>query len=146
MNGQRASRRAISGFSMIELLVVMIIVGILASIAVASYRSNVMQANRTDAIRAMTSWRQSLERCYSQSYTYVGCSAIPGTLPTPSPSAYYLISFPTLAASSYKIVATPTGRQVNDTTCASFQVTNTGAQAAQTSGGVDSTRTCWGSN
>lgn len=136
------------GFSLIELLVAIAIVGVLAAIAVPSYRTYVLQAHRTDAVRALSSYRQALERCYSQNFTYVNaattpCPAAPGAATT-SANGYYNVTFPTLTATTYTILATATGAQVKDASCASLQVTNTGAQSALNSGGADSTQACWG--
>jgi type IV pilus assembly protein PilE len=52
-----------NGFSLIELMMAVAIVGILAAIAVPSYTAFVRQSNRTDAVRALTLDAQALERC-----------------------------------------------------------------------------------
>ena len=146
--GRAAARSASGGFTLIELMIAVAIFALITAIALPMYRSEVLRANRVDAVRTLTSYRQALERCYSQNFTYLNqvtspCPAAPG-LPTNSTNGYYAITFPGMTATSYTIVATPNGTQVNDTSCASMQVTNTGAQSALNSSGTDSTQTCWG--
>jgi type IV pilus assembly protein PilE len=149
MSGRTGPRRLTGGFSLIELMVAIAIVGVLAAIAVPSYRTYVLQAHRTDAVRTLTSYRQALERCYSQNFTYVNavttpCPAATGAATT-SPNGYYNVTFTVTAAPpAYTILATATGTQVKDTNCASMQVTSAGAQTALNSAGADSTQICWG--
>jgi type IV pilus assembly protein PilE len=136
------------GFSLIELMVAVAVVGIITAIALPSYRSYVLRSNRTDAIRTLSFYQQALERCYSQNFSYINaaatpCPSAPGT-PTTSTDNYYNITFPVLAANQYTILAVPTGPQAKDTQCASMQVSQNGAQSALDSGGVDSTQACWG--
>ena len=128
-----------NGFSLIELVVAMGIVGILAAIAIPAYTSYTKSANRTDAVRSMTYDAQALERCYSQTFTYLGCaSAVSG----PSAQGYYTITVaPT--ANSFQITATPLkSPQTSDSTCTSFTLNNAGTQGATPAGNA---QTCWGS-
>ncbi len=128
-----------NGFSLIELVVAIGIVGILAAIAIPAYTSYTKTANRTDATRTMTYDAQALERCYSQSFTYVGCaSAVSG----PSAQGYYTVTIaPT--ANSFTITAVPLkAPQTQDSACTSFTVNNAGTQSAT---GTASSQTCWGS-
>jgi type IV pilus assembly protein PilE len=128
-----------NGFSLIELVVAIGIVGILAAIAIPAYTSYTKTANRTDATRTLTYDAQALERCYSQSFSYLGCaSAVSG----PSAQGYYTVTIaPT--ANSFTITATPLkSPQTQDSACTSFTVNNAGAQSAT---GTASSQTCWGS-
>lgn len=137
-----------SGFTLIETMIAVAIVGILAAIAVNSYSSYVRRTNRTDATRTMMQDAQSLQRCYSQNFTYlpaVPCATTAGT--ANSPSGYYSVTITIPAtATSYTITATPIAApQTKDTQCASFTLTSSGAQSALNSGGTDATKACWGS-
>jgi len=136
------------GFSLIELMVTVAIVGILASIAYPSYRAYVLKSNRTDAIRALTEDAQILRRCYSQAFTFVGCTPIPPTAPAfvLSPNGYYKLSSVITAGppESFVLTAAYTGAQTADTTCAKFTVDQTGNQDAKASTGADQAMTCWG--
>lgn len=135
-----------AGFTLIELMIAVAVVGILAAIAYPSYQTFVRKSNRTDATRTMMQDAQALQRCYSQAYTYTGCVTAPaGTVN--SPGGYYSINIAP-AATAYTITAKPLAgsTQVADTKCATFVIQGSGQQTAQDSGGADSTKTCWGTN
>jgi len=141
----RAPQRS-AGFTLIELLITMGIIAILAAIAYPSYQSYVRSSDRTDATRSLLQTAQTLERCYSQNFTYLAnCSIVSGT--TSSPQGYYSINVNLQSASQYTLTATPAeSPQTGDSTCAEFQLLSSGQQLAQNAGGTDTTQTCWGSN
>jgi type IV pilus assembly protein PilE len=144
---QRTRPRFSAGFSLIELMVAVSIVGILAAIAIPSYNSYVRRANRTDATNTMMQDAQALQRCYSQNFTYTPTTPCPTPAgPTTTPGGYYSITI-ALAAPTYTITATPIkSPQTLDTQCATFTLLSSGTHSSKNSGGTDTTVACWGSN
>jgi len=150
--GRREVAMKKNGFSLIELIVAVGVLGILAAIAIPAYNSYTMKTNRTDATRTMTLDARSLERCYSQNYTYgSNCPTTAGT--TISPQGFYSVTIAitnadpsTNTAASYTITAVPAKPpQTSDSACRTFTLSSSGAQTATSSSGAANTRTCWGS-
>jgi type IV pilus assembly protein PilE len=139
-----------AGVTLMELMVVVAIVGILAAIAYPAYTQFVMQTNRTDATKTIQLAAQSLERCYSQNFTYINsattpCNIVPGN--TTSPNGYYTITVAIADAQDYTLTAVRLAApQTSDNQCAQFTLSSTGQQAAQDTSANDTTQTCWRSN
>jgi type IV pilus assembly protein PilE len=144
----RTPRSAQAGVTLIELLVAVAIVALRAAIAMPAYSSFVRSSNRSDAKRTLMQDAEALQRCYSQTYTYAGCT----TVATTSANGYYSIAYtaPNAAANPptpYYLTATPIkSPQTSDTQCAQFILSGNSQQSATDSGGNDTTQTCWGGN
>ena len=140
-----------AGFTLIELMITVAIVGIIAAVAAPSYQDYVRQTNRAAAKVALYENAQFMERFYSQNSQYdasVGMDArantaddAPVTLPnTQSPktgTAQYNISLQAAGNDTFVLQAVPTGTMAGDT-CGTLTLSNTGLQG---SGG--SVASCW---
>ncbi|HTY94285.1 MAG TPA: type IV pilin protein [Steroidobacteraceae bacterium] len=147
-----------NGFSLIELMVVVTIVAILASIAVPAYTSSVRKSRRTEAKTAITDLAAREERYFATQNVYSAdpialqyAAAGSGASWPIAVGSYYSISSITVGAATattpgtYTLQITPSAGspQLQDTSCQVFQVDQTGKQSSQDSGGNDSSSTCW---
>ncbi|MFT7286851.1 MAG: type IV pilus assembly protein PilE [Halieaceae bacterium] len=72
--GATAGRKA-AGFSLIELMIVLVVLGILVAVAVPSYRNSIARSQRVDAQSALLGFSQAMERFFTQNYTFEGAAA-----------------------------------------------------------------------
>ena len=128
------------GFSLIELLIVMVIVSILAMIAVPSYQASVIKSRRADGRVVLNDIAQKLERCYTQfgAYDAAAC-AIDDAAVIQSPEGFYAVTVAIADASTYTLTAAPQGPQTDDTGCGNLAFTNTGVRSAD----GDTPDRCW---
>ncbi len=143
------------GFTLIELMIGVAIIGILAGIAYPSYLKQVQKSNRSDAKVELNETAQRLQRCFTAHGKYDtadGVCAVVDILQTPdgilSTEGFYQIKIADAAdldSATYKLTATPVagGRQDSDDECDRFTLNQLGVREAFTSGNVDNTDNCW---
>lgn len=132
------ARKQASGFTLIELMIVVAIIGILASIAYPSYQQYILRANRAEAQAILTETAQFMERYFTTNGTYKDGALLSGVSPKgASGSAIkYNISFSvTPSATAFTLQAAPAGAQASDS-CGTLTLSNTGVQTPTTAG-------CW---
>lgn len=126
--------RKIFGFTIIELLIALAIIGIIAIVAAGFYRNYGLKAKRADGINAILTLQLAEERYRSNNTTYGSLGQINGS--TTSPQGYYNLSISNVGASSFTITATAQGTQANDveggTACGTLTLTVNNNTVTQT--------------
>jgi len=136
----------IRGVTLIELMVVLAIVAILSSLAVASYRRYVLRANRTDATSALLRIQVGEEKYFLQNNTYtINATATPPTglgVASPTPNGFYNITVTPgttgSIATSFSATAAATSTQTQDTSCLTLTIDDQGLRNS-----APSTTDCW---
>ena len=133
------------GFTLIELMVVVAIVGLLAVLVIPSYQDSVRKARRTDAKTAVTTIAQLMERYNTQNNSYLlatlgVCGGAAGTIPFQacSENGFYAIEFSKLTVNEFVITATAQGSQAADTACPTYTINEAGVR-----GPTGTVATCW---
>ena len=121
MHKALVSRRAhhrVKGFTLIELMIVIVIVGILAMIAIPSYQNSVKKSKRADAESALLTLANAMERYYTTNGAYTGATAagvFVDQVPTDGGTKYYDLSVTVGGGGdTYTLLATPTGSMAGD--------------------------------
>lgn len=133
------------GFSLIEIMITLVIVGIIAAIALPSYRDSQLRAGRADGKTALMQVASDQERFFSNNFSY-STDAVPLATPAQatltSRDGKYVISVAACAggtiATCFIATATPQDDQTDDD-CGNLTITSAGVRAA--SGG--SIEDCW---
>lgn len=143
------TQKSSTGFTLIEVMIVVAIVGILAAVAYPSYQEHVRKAKRADAQAALMELSQFMERHYTSNGRYLKTDGdapdLPfGEAPKDGGSKSYDLAFeagsPT--ANSYVLEAIPTGSMANDS-CGTLTLSNTGAKGLKDQEAGTTTSDCW---
>lgn len=131
------SKRQPKGFTLIELMIVMVIIGILGAIAYPAYSNHLQKSRRVDAQAALLELAQYMERYYTTNGTYVG-AVLPFTAsPKDDATKYYNLSVTGVAANAYTLSGVPISTTSQATeSCGTLTLSQTGAKTPTTAG-------CW---
>lgn len=131
-SAKRAQARSVSGFTLIELMIVVVVVAILASIAIPSYVESVARGRRAELQTQMLQAGQFMERYFTtNNSTYIG-AALPIGLTTspdnsPPSNRHYDIVLTNLTANTFTLTGTRTAaRPMATDKCGDFQLLHTG--------------------
>lgn len=142
------------GVTLIELMIVLLIVGILASIAVPSYRQHVLRSHRVEAQTALMNLAAAQERHYLACDTYA--DALEGAADVAcddgrglgfgdfdedadglqTSNGRYTLAIDDADAESYTATATARGGQADDADCSTLSIDATGRRGAESAA-------CW---
>jgi type IV pilus assembly protein PilE len=136
-----------NGFTLIELMIVVAVVGLLAVIAYPSYLGYLRRTNRVDATAGLMRVASAQEKYFVQNNTYATTAQITTLGLNNSERGWYTITIAPLGTLTQGYTATATAvagkRQINDLECRTFSITSTGVKAAAKSDSSDSSGNCW---
>ena len=136
-----------AGFTLVELMVVVLIVAILAAVAYPGYRNQVVKTHRGAAKACLAQYVQLLERYYTTelTYDYVTNTADvnpvpPGCTAEDTMPANYAFSVDQLTATTFRVIATPTTAfDARDRQCGALRLDQAGVKSVSSGTLAD----CW---
>lgn len=120
------------GFSLIELMVVVVVIGILAGVAYPSYVDYVIRGKLVDATSGLSDGRVKMEQFFQDNRTYAGG-------PTPAATTNFTFSIGTPTTTTYTITAT--GAAGTNVAAFSYTINQNNVKGSTTPWGNNAT--CW---
>ncbi len=149
----RSTRARSRGLTLIELMIVVLIIGIIAGVAIPSYRGYMVRSQRTDATAALLRLATAQEKFYLQNNRYADDDELDTAPPDGlgidgTEHGWYTLSITDADADGWtaQAAAVGGGPQAADDNCLVFTLTSRGARRASPtagSGGTDNTEACW---
>ena len=144
----RRAARGCVGFTLIELMIGVAIVGVLSSLALPSFEGPLQRARRADVLVSMVQIQAAQERYRGNANLYGSLAEI-GVAATSS-AGHYLLRASAAGADGYDVHATATGAQARDTACRHMKLSAVGMNLVYASGADSSAanpapinRKCW---
>ncbi|RKZ86855.1 MAG: type IV pilin protein [Gammaproteobacteria bacterium] len=142
------------GFTLIELIITVAIIGILATIALPSYQESIAKTRRADAQTGLYGLANAMQRFFTENNTFCGAEVggVTGTCATGTPriytssipgdggTAYYNLSISAVSQTTYTLTAIRSSIMTNDK-CGNFTLTNTGVRGLASN--TVQLSTCW---
>jgi type IV pilus assembly protein PilE len=130
-------RRRAGGFTLIELMICVAVVGVLSSIAYPAFSSTMTSTRRGDALLALMKVQLLQERFRSEHPSYGELSQL--GLGSTSPSRHYEIAVLDHSADGYAVHASAIGSQRQDADCRHLRLTVDGLNVVYASGATEAT-------
>lgn len=118
--------RRMAGFTLIEVMIVVLILGIIAAVALPSYDNQVARSRRSDCMSVLLGLAQAMEKYYALNYTYLGAAnagadtgtpantLYPAKCPIDGSAVFYNLTIQAATVNSFTVQATPTAGQAGD--------------------------------
>ena len=131
-------RRSNRGFTLIEIMIVIAIIGIVITIGYPSLTEYVKKGRRTEVAGLLSEQAQILERFYSKNNAYTNAAGLS------TGNDFYTIT-PTLTDQTFLLTATrKAGSTMASDKCGDFTLTNTGVRSMVNATSGLTTKDCWG--
>jgi len=131
-------RRSNRGFTLIEIMIVIAIIGIVITIGYPSLTEYVKKGRRTEVAGLLSEQAQILERFYSKNNVYTNATGLSAG------NDFYTIT-PTLTDQTFLLTATrKAGSTMASDKCGDFTLTNTGIRSMVNATSGLTTKDCWG--
>ena len=145
LSSMRRAARPVAGFTLIELMIVVAIIGILVAVAIPAYQQSVRSGARAEAQSLLLQVAANQERFYSDNNSYstnANPLAAPAVATISSEAGHYQVAVAACAGGTisncFIATATPQGAQAADT-CTTLTVSNTGLKGST----GDIIANCW---
>ena len=131
-------RRSNRGFTLIEIMIVIAIIGIVLTISIPSYNEYVKKGRRAEVVSLLSEQAQSLERFYTKNSVYTGITGLSAG------NDFYTLT-PTITDQTFLLTAArKTGTAMATDKCGDFTLTNTGVRSMNNATTGLTTQDCWG--
>jgi len=128
------------GFTLLELLITLAIVGTLIAISVPVYQYYVIKTHRAQAAVALMDIASALERYHAIHHTYVGATLADLEANHPVQSEYYRLDINGATENAYGLSAIPLGKQAEDKMCGTLSINQSGEKNIS---GLGNIKDCW---
>lgn len=135
------------GFTLIELMIVVAIIGVIAAVAIPSYQDSVRKSKRSEAMSALEKLAAAEEKYFTRNNQYTSSFADLSGQTSSAAGGNYTMSIALSAVGGvnnmgYTLTATTTGGQAGDTNCKTFTLNHLGERASKNSSNTVTTD-CW---